>query len=406
MKKLHFVHSISGIVFLACLTATQATFAQEGAAKPQDAKGASPDAIQSFSGEAGVDAIPRYESEVRQELHREDYAKLEKLAAELRASKARFPGGAWKLHKFYQGVSRPVSAGKVSEQEWVIHLPKLQKWLAQYPKSITARVALGGAYIEYAWSARGSGFADTVTEEGWRLFRERLALAEKTLNDARELPEKCPHWYATMETVARGQGWERARFEGLFEEAVAYEPQYHYFYTDKAAYLLPRWHGEPGEMEKFAEETAARLGGKSGSIVYYLIADHIEPLYRARMFSETRLSWPRIRQGFQDLEAEFGLNATHLNSYCRVAGWANDRKTVRETLNRIGDQWDPAVWGTEKNFNDFKAWANESPLKYLLLQYWMVPVIGGAVMALIAYRIIKRRVKADQDKLRRQPGIS
>ena len=345
-----------------------------------------------FIGEAGIGAITNYQVAVRQDLVQGKYEKLEKLAAELRRTKARFPGGAWKLNKFYQGLSRPTE-GKSSEQEWITHLPHLQKWVAAYPKSITARVALGSAYTEYAWSARGSGYSDTVSEEGWRLYRERLVMARKTLEDARQLPEKCPHWYAAMETIAMGQAWEREDFEKVFEEAIAFEPQYHYLYTHKANYLLPRWHGEPGDVEKFADEMAARQGSEFGPILYFLIVEEVAPRYKSKLFSETTFSWSRTKSGFQDLEKQFGMSAVHLNAFCRIAGWAGDRKTAVEMLDRISDRWDPAEWGTQKNFDDFKAWAKMSSLNYRLRQYWMVLPLVMAFVALMSYRITKRWLK-------------
>jgi hypothetical protein len=70
-----------------------------------------------------------------------------------------------------------------------------------------------------------------------------------------------------MQILAKGQSWERSRYEKNFEAAIAFEPTYHYFYSEKAQYLLPRWSGEEGEWERFAEETSKRLGGKLGSII-------------------------------------------------------------------------------------------------------------------------------------------
>ena len=32
----------------------------------------------------------------------------------------------------------------------------------------------GTFYIDYAWEARGIGFSNDVSEEGWKLFKERL----------------------------------------------------------------------------------------------------------------------------------------------------------------------------------------------------------------------------------------
>ncbi len=73
---------------------------------------------------------------------------------------------------------------------WQVHDRIHQEWIAQFPASITARVAYADFLREYAWHARGTDLADKVTEEGWRLFGERLESARKMLAEARELTEK------------------------------------------------------------------------------------------------------------------------------------------------------------------------------------------------------------------------
>ena len=54
------------------------------------------------------------------------------------------------------------------------HLARLEKWRAQYPQSITVYTTLAATYVNYAWQARGNGYANTVTDEGWQLFRDRI----------------------------------------------------------------------------------------------------------------------------------------------------------------------------------------------------------------------------------------
>lgn len=199
-----------------------------------------------FQGEASLEAINLFMDGIRQDLLHERYEKLEALARTLRTSKARFPGGTWRLKVFYHATTRPVSKGKVSEAEWNLFFPRLRKWEAKFPHSITPQVALAGAYVEYAWSARGNGYAYRVTEEGYNLFRARLIQAKKVLLESESLPEKCPEWFWTMLSIAKGEGWEWAEYEELFEDAIALEPAYQYFYTAKAVYLLPRWGGPIG----------------------------------------------------------------------------------------------------------------------------------------------------------------
>jgi len=86
----------------------------------------------------------------------------------------------------------------------------------------------------------------------------------KAVQLAAGLKAKCPHWYVVLQSVARTQGWEKAHVRALFEKAVSFEPDYYHYYREYALYLLPKWYGEEGEAEAFAEEVSTRVGGKQG----------------------------------------------------------------------------------------------------------------------------------------------
>ena len=56
------------------------------------------------------------------------YSELDLLAAQLRSQKARFKGGAWKLHAFYTTVGSPGSL-TATDAEWQSRIAKLQQWI-------------------------------------------------------------------------------------------------------------------------------------------------------------------------------------------------------------------------------------------------------------------------------------
>src|SRR5262249_52980489 len=52
------------------------------------------------------------------------------------------------------------------------------------PDSSVALTFKGKYHITWAWEARGGGWANTVTQDGWKLMRERLAVAQEALEKA------------------------------------------------------------------------------------------------------------------------------------------------------------------------------------------------------------------------------
>ncbi|MFN2493892.1 MAG: hypothetical protein ABR501_13520 [Pyrinomonadaceae bacterium] len=306
-------------------------------------------------------AFAEYGAQIRLYLDQEKFDQIDAIADIARAGKLRFSGGAWKLHKLYQGLCKPANSRIATDDLWLRHIAHLKKWTELKPESITARVGLAEAYTEYAWHARGTGFASTVKEDSWEVFEQRIAMAEKILNGAKKFKAKCPHWYDVMQTVALGQHWESDRYDALFEEAIRFEPDYHYFYSTKAQYLLPRWYGEEGDWERFADDVYKRLKGKDGSIIYYVIASDLAYYYKDRtFFTDTQIDWPRMKQGFADMEERYGTSMRNLNDFCRIAGQSGEKAFTRSLLARIGDNWDPETWTNKEYFEHYKAWANSA----------------------------------------------
>ena len=195
-------------------------------------------------------------------LRAENFDELEKTAEEFRTKKTRLPSGYWKLFNFYEGLASP-HRGATGE-DWKVHLARVEKWRTQHPQSITAHTALAGSYVQYAWEARGSGYANKVTKEGRELFKQRLDKAKEYVDAARKLPATDPQLDVVTLRMARGLGWDWAKYDAVFHAAVKREPQYMYLYFEKATYALPRWNGSPGDVERFASQTTRMTQAAEG----------------------------------------------------------------------------------------------------------------------------------------------
>ena len=284
------------------------------------------------------------------------FDELDCVADSVRASKEKFAGGMWKLHVLYGGLESP--SQHATEEDWKNHLKQLKRWVAQNPHSITANIALAEAYLSYAWDARGHGETNSVSDSGWKLFAERSGQAKKILDKASTLKDKCPEWYAAMESVAMAQSWKREDARALVEKLKSSEPDYYYVYRLHATYLLPKWYGEEGDSESFAASIADEIGGQKGDEAYFQIAGFLvcdceyQPL--------NHMTWPRIQSGFADIEKQHGRSLTNLNLLARMAVKLKDPVVAEQAFRLIGEQWSEATWRTQAYFESARTWASQT----------------------------------------------
>jgi len=283
---------------------------------------------------------------------------LEKLATELRESGEQLDGGTWLLSCFYDAA---VWVPEEDKDKETAAIEFYRKWARDRPDNITAQVCLAEALVSYAWNARGSGYADTVTDEGWRLMRERLSEAGEVLKGAKKLPEKCPGWYAAAQSVALGQGWDSTAYMKLVTTALALQPTYGEFYTKACYWMLPRWHGEEGDFEKWIAERADAYpeGEKDRQYARFVwMADRMS-ISSAIVFGDGRLDWERSKRGFHQWLKEMPDNLMVQTEFILLAIDAGDRDTAREQFDKTGGRYYAGSWEDDAQFEKARLFAYE-----------------------------------------------
>jgi len=101
---------------------------------------------------------------------------------------------------------------------------------------------------DWAWDARGSGWASSVTPQGAQLMQDRMAVAETCVHQAlREDPENtCPLMVAI--DLANGANTPKDQVWAWFNRAQALEPGQTTVLDGLANYLDPRWNGSADEL--------------------------------------------------------------------------------------------------------------------------------------------------------------
>jgi hypothetical protein len=159
--------------------------------------------------------------------------------------------------------------------------------------------------------------------------------------------------------VAKGEGWSRDETNAALEKALAIDPKYYGAHLTMAEILLPRWHGEPGELEEFATSAADRLGGADGDELYFLIACRILRYYGEQLFEATGLDYERIRVGGRSFlernpEAYQSGLLRWINEFCMLAYLAGDFATAHELFGFIGNRARDRLWRDEESFDRWR----------------------------------------------------
>jgi len=298
-----------------------------------------------------------YGERVHSLLEQGNYAELESLAQINRSERGRFIAGAWRNINFFNSVVWIPSNAPLKDSDYQQQSEKLKKWRAVRPDSASARIALGKFYVSYADFARGTGYADTVSNRQWKQYHVRTAIAKQALIEAATAKDRDPHWYFVMECVAQNEGWGKTEMRELLDQALAFEPDYYHFFRPYTNYLLPQWYGDPGEIPVFAKEIASMRPEPAGSITYFQVVSGIACYCGSEIEELKTADWQKLQLGFAHLQTAYGLDDLNANRLAEMATVFQDKTAAHEAFSLV-IQRDPVVWLTEDSFQQARAWAN------------------------------------------------
>jgi len=218
----------------------------------------------------------------------------------------------------------------------IIGKPLAEGW----PDAYTTWLWKGRACIHLAWTARGKGWANSVTDEGWKLFDERLAAAEEALQHAWKLYPKDKQICHEMMTVMLGQGGGRQRMEVWFNRAMELDPNDIDACKDKLYYLEPKWHGSEEAQLAFGRECvrSKTWGGKVPLALldaHVFIQGHLDKSEQTNYWKQPGV-WPDVHAAF-DRFFELNPDATSwYHNYAWHAYHAEQWAKLNELIPKLG----------------------------------------------------------------------
>lgn len=226
------------------------------------------------------------------------------------------------------------------------------------PRSVLSRVFRGEGYMDYAWDARGSGWANSVTEDGWKLMKERLAVAEEELTAAWALDPTHSAAADGMVHILIGIGGGRERMEEWFKRAMAVNPYDATACSYKVNYLEPKWHGSNADLLAFGRE-CLKTGDWYSDVPFTLADVHI---LLARNSGDVS-AYFRKPEVWKDMEEvyETGLKARPKDSqlrtrYLKMAMFAEKWELADRLFKLLGDEAYVSAFATAQEFKQMKTY--------------------------------------------------
>lgn len=230
------------------------------------------------------------------------------------------------------------------------------KWIAAYPESHVARTARGSALIQWAWDARGTGAGCTVTDEGSRLFQERLSLAADDFTRAMRLEPGDPNAACAMITVCKGQGTPRDTAQAYYNKGVALDPGHLDTRQRMLEFLKPRWGGTRQAMFEFAREASANAPEDSDLDRILLEAHDDNGIDAFGQRDDAYYAQPGVwaeiqpvceRRLAHDPDSPYVLNRTAYYAF-----HARQYAVAAKLFDRIGARWKALQWQSSRGYLD------------------------------------------------------
>lgn len=131
--------------------------------------------------------------------------------------------------------------------------------LSKHPDSTNLNLDQAILLRDYAWRARGGGYAGDVSNKSMSLYEERilegLTYAQRAaeLSPGRAKPWNILLWYGIS------VGWSQEQQDEYFQKVLDVDPNYSVAYLNYLEYIKPKWYGVPGQTLEFAEKYVTRV---------------------------------------------------------------------------------------------------------------------------------------------------
>jgi rhomboid protease GluP len=256
---------------------------------------------------------------------------------------ADLPAGGSTYGAAVVGIDQLIDYGRLTMPQ-VLRLTA--EWRRAYPRSPLPTLIEAMAFEDWAWAARGSGYANSVSGASWMLFSARIEMAAASLRAAPKTAGATPLWYQLSLEVGIAQSRDLAALRGIFDAGAAPFPDYMPLYRQMLRALMPRWLGSYLKVDQFINaeyaNSAPRLGFQLYTRLYWMFADLSGD--DVDIFTDGLADWNSMKRGFAQLGVRYPRSDYLLNVFASFACRAGDKTEYAALRQQVAARFSASAW--------------------------------------------------------------
>lgn len=272
-----------------------------------------------------------------------DYEQLDSSLNQYMGSLEDLPDGSSRYEGLVGGLSDLFRYGGLAAETAFGHTAD---WRRRVKNSTMADLAEAMLFSEWAYSARGNGYANSVSSQNMAIYVYRTEMAAAALDDVAGRASNNPLWYTLSLEVGLDQAKDREKLQAIFDRGMAKAPKYRPLYRRMLRILMPRWGGSYDDVDKFINQVYTQSASARG---YQRYAELYSTYARMEgdeldLFSDTHAFWSEMRNGYLGLVRRYPASDVVLNSFANFACRANDKDDYNRLRGAVGKRLASTAW--------------------------------------------------------------
>jgi hypothetical protein len=271
-----------------------------------------------------------------------DYQTLDDTIKRYARTPSDLPDGSSRLEGLWSGLDDLFSYSPIPVEE---AMRRLAQWRRMVKGSAEPDLVEALMFRDWAYSARGHGYASDVSAQAMQIYSARIFMAAASLRDAAQAGAYNPIWYSLAIGLDRDQSVPWQTQELVFDLGAKRSRDYLPLYRQVLTSLMPRWDGSIEAVDDFIRSSSTK-SGQMDSALYarlYLMYGNLER-DDFNVVESAHADSKLIKEGMAALRIRYPHSDYILNATVRFACIDRDWDLYRSLSTRLTNHISTQAW--------------------------------------------------------------